>query len=129
MLLFVMIFKTLKFMRNVPIMKNITDTFADVSLTISIFFVVMIVIFLAFAMLFNLTFSLSMPGFDNLGNSLFSIFLAMTGNIDVATMKMAHPVWGPLFYCVFNTVVVFVGFTILIAIVSDSYESVKDVAP
>ena len=72
----------------------------------------------------------------------------MNGDLDVDTMTAVEPIWGPLLYGLFLTSTVFVGqynsycildvsnvvvvvaaFTILIAIISDSYENVKDKVP
>jgi hypothetical protein len=127
--MFTVVMKLLKFTKNVPIMCRITDTFSDVAMSISIFLVVMGIFFLAFGMLFNMIFSLNMSEFSELGKSVFSIFRAMNGDIDVDKMAQVQPIWGPVFYCLFVTATVFVAFTILIAIIADSYENVKENEP
>jgi len=119
-------FKLLKFTHNIPVMNRIGDTFSVAMFDVSMFAVVMFVMFVAFSMAFNITFCTALDEYGRFSISLFSIFRALVGDIDGSTLFTAAPVLGPLLYAAFLFVVLFVGFTILIAIISAAYERTKE---
>eukprot|EP00656_Telonema_subtile_P000605 TRINITY_DN10274_c0_g1_i3.p1 TRINITY_DN10274_c0_g1~~TRINITY_DN10274_c0_g1_i3.p1 ORF type:complete len:430 (+),score=72.38 TRINITY_DN10274_c0_g1_i3:1010-2299(+) len=127
---FALILKGLKFTNNVPVMSSIGNTFSRTILEVGLFMLVMGALLFGFAVLFHMVFAVA-PGdsFTGLGVSLFSLFRGLLGDLNVDDMMSSQPIFGPMFYVIYVTVVLFVGFTILIAIISDSYESVKGEAP
>eukprot|EP00657_Telonema_sp_P-1_P004190 TRINITY_DN19675_c0_g1_i1.p2 TRINITY_DN19675_c0_g1~~TRINITY_DN19675_c0_g1_i1.p2 ORF type:complete len:102 (-),score=37.72 TRINITY_DN19675_c0_g1_i1:79-384(-) len=70
-----------------------------------------------FGVLFNLIFSsTAMNSFNTLQISMFSLFRGLLGDVDVDGLTSASPIVGPLLFCLYVTVVLFVAFTILIAV-------------
>jgi hypothetical protein len=85
---------------------------------------------LAFAIVFHFIFVISpMDSFGGLTESVFSLFRGLLGDMDVDGLKLYSPIWGPLLYVIYVTVVLFVAFTILIAIVCESFSAIMDERP
>ena len=53
----------------------------------------------------------------------------LLGDLDVDAIERSRPIMGPLIYATFVTSVLSVAFTILIAIIANSYEAVKEDRP
>ena len=79
--------------------------------------------------LFNILFATDMQSFSTPGRSFFTMFRGLLGDIDVDTLVEAQPTLGPMVFSLYVTMVLFIAFTILIAIISDSHDAVKDVVP
>lgn len=127
--MFCTIFRGLKFSSNVPIMCRIGSTFSQAVVRIGVFLVVLGVLFLSFGVCFNIMYSTDMEQFSNLGRSLFTLFEGLLGNMDSETMLTSNPTCGPLLFAAYVITVLFVGLTILIAIISDSYETTNHTPP
>jgi len=128
--MFAVVFKGLKFTHNVPIMSHIGNTFSHTLVDVSLFLFVVMVMLLGFAFVFNLVFVITpIKSFDDLGTTLFSLFRGLLGDLDIDGMQYVSPTLGPLLYTVYVTVVLFIAFTILIAIVCESFAAVMDQKP
>ena len=79
--------------------------------------------------LFNILFATDMQSFSTPGRSFFTMFRGLLGDIDVDTLVETQPTLGPVVFSLYVTMVLFIAFTILIAIISDSYDAAKDVVP
>jgi len=119
-------FKGIKFTKNIPIMARVGNTFGKCVVELSVFCIVLMILLLAFALAFNVIFCTSTDQFATLGISVVTCFLGLTGSMDPAEMFSAEPIMGPTLYAVYLFVVLFTAFTIVIAIISDGYEEVKD---
>jgi len=123
---FVMWFKVLTFTKNVPMMSSIGNTFGGCVKELIAFCCVMFVLVAAFAMFFNITISNGERAFSTFIDSLMSVTIdGLMGNMDTEPIVRALPVAGPLFYSAYLFSIIFVGFTILISIISDSCESLS----
>eukprot|EP00658_Telonema_sp_P-2_P052364 TRINITY_DN4056_c0_g2_i3.p3 TRINITY_DN4056_c0_g2~~TRINITY_DN4056_c0_g2_i3.p3 ORF type:complete len:402 (+),score=78.30 TRINITY_DN4056_c0_g2_i3:1726-2931(+) len=127
---FCMIIKGLKFTNNIPIMCNISNTFSHSLVPVGLLLIVVFFLLFGFAVIFNLNFAVSqMNSFDDLGTSLFSVFRGLLGDIDTEGIYAAAPTLGPILFCVYVTVVLFVAFTILIAMICESFNAVSEDSP
>eukprot|EP00658_Telonema_sp_P-2_P003412 TRINITY_DN11260_c0_g1_i1.p1 TRINITY_DN11260_c0_g1~~TRINITY_DN11260_c0_g1_i1.p1 ORF type:complete len:391 (-),score=78.55 TRINITY_DN11260_c0_g1_i1:163-1335(-) len=127
---FCTIFKGLKFSTNVPAMAYIGETFSRSVVGASLFLVVVMVMITSFATLFNLIFIVTTEdSFDSLQLAMFSLFRGLVGDIDTTGMFASKPIYAPVFFTLYITVVLFVAFTILISIVGESFSSAKGFQP
>merc|ERR1712159_485085 len=98
----------LRYTQNIPIMCHIGQAFALVALDIFLFLAVMFILFIAFALLFYSNFRLVMNDFSSFGGSLFYIFKGLQGEMDSAALMKADPYFGPVYYAVYVTVMLYV---------------------
>eukprot|EP00658_Telonema_sp_P-2_P050147 TRINITY_DN381_c0_g1_i12.p2 TRINITY_DN381_c0_g1~~TRINITY_DN381_c0_g1_i12.p2 ORF type:complete len:468 (+),score=68.33 TRINITY_DN381_c0_g1_i12:1580-2983(+) len=127
---FSMITKGLKFTKNVPVMCEIGNTFAHALFPVGMLLLVVFFLLFAFAVVFQIKFSVSqMNSFDSLGTSLFSVFRGLLGDIDTSGIYAASRTFGPILFSLYVTVVLFVAFTVLIALICDSFNAVSEIQP
>jgi len=127
--MFFVIIKSLKFTKTIPVMCSIGNCFAHVMVPITLFAVVIVILQFAFASLGNLAFCTSLVQFDTISASSFSMFRGLLGDVDVDGFLDVDSVFGSWFFVVYVFVVLWVCMTMLIAIVSVSYDSVQDIPP
>eukprot|EP00658_Telonema_sp_P-2_P013269 TRINITY_DN15021_c0_g1_i2.p1 TRINITY_DN15021_c0_g1~~TRINITY_DN15021_c0_g1_i2.p1 ORF type:complete len:265 (-),score=64.36 TRINITY_DN15021_c0_g1_i2:42-836(-) len=127
---FCMIIKGLKFTKNVPIMCTIGNTFSHALVPLGLLFFSVFLLLLGFAVVFQIKLCVSqMDGFHSLGASLFSVFQGLLGDMDTAGLFAASPSFGPVLFCLYVTVVVFVALTVTIALVCHSFSEVMHIRP
>eukprot|EP00658_Telonema_sp_P-2_P067894 TRINITY_DN5683_c0_g1_i16.p1 TRINITY_DN5683_c0_g1~~TRINITY_DN5683_c0_g1_i16.p1 ORF type:complete len:346 (-),score=43.85 TRINITY_DN5683_c0_g1_i16:35-1072(-) len=127
---FAMIVKGLKYTWNIPIMCNIGNTFSHAFVPVGLLLVVVFFLLFGFAVVFQIKFAASqMVSFNSLGRSLFSVFRGLLGDMDTDGIFAAAPSFGPILFCLYVTVVLFVAFTILIALICDSFSAVRHQDP
>eukprot|EP00658_Telonema_sp_P-2_P067896 TRINITY_DN5683_c0_g1_i4.p1 TRINITY_DN5683_c0_g1~~TRINITY_DN5683_c0_g1_i4.p1 ORF type:complete len:325 (-),score=61.60 TRINITY_DN5683_c0_g1_i4:282-1256(-) len=127
---FAMIVKGLKYTWNIPIMCNIGNTFSHAFVPVGLLLVVVFFLLFGFAVVFQIKFAASqMVSFNSLGRSLFSVFRGLLGDMDTDGIFAAAPSFGPILFCLYVTVVLFVAFTILIALICESFAAVMDDEP
>ena len=110
-------------------MAVIGNTFSGAVLELIAFCVVMFALFAAFATFFNITMSKTgSKDYGTFGDALKLVTIdGMVGNMDSDIISRAMPILGPIFYAAYLFSLLFVGFTILISIISDSYIKHKSV--
>ena len=84
------------------------------------------IIMCGFTALFYIVFLGPVTGFRTLGNTFFSLWRGMLGDMPLDEMMYVKPNETPILYCTFCFVTVFTVFTVLIAVMTDSYEEVID---
>jgi len=119
------------FTRHVPVMCAIGNTFQQCFVDITLFLIVVFVLLVAFGSAFNVLYACTTEYhvFGNISNSVFSLFRGLLGDLDVAHMQAAYPVLTPVVFVLYVSTVLFIAFTILISIISEAYEIVKDRKP
>ena len=121
---FTMWFRLLTFTKNIPLMAAIGNTFSGAVLELIAFCCVMFVLFAAFAMFFNITILNGQQQWGTLTDAMMSVTIdGLVGNMETGPIVQALPVLGPLFYSLYLFAILFVGFAILISIITDSCES------
>eukprot|EP00656_Telonema_subtile_P016007 TRINITY_DN18431_c0_g1_i2.p1 TRINITY_DN18431_c0_g1~~TRINITY_DN18431_c0_g1_i2.p1 ORF type:complete len:538 (-),score=138.88 TRINITY_DN18431_c0_g1_i2:114-1727(-) len=124
--LFFIIFKSLKFTRNIPVMCLAGNVFAHVITDIALFLVVMLVLMTAFGALFYSILVLNTVDFESFPKALFALFRGLQGDMDVDALVAASPLYGPLIYSAYITAVLFMAFTLLIGMISSAHDAVKN---
>jgi len=125
--LFFLWFKALKFAQNVPIMSTIGTTFSRAVTEILMFACVMGALFMAFGMWFHVMLCTKVPAFGTFEGAMQQVVLnGLMGELSADEISKHLPTLGPLFYSMYIFSVLFVGFTILIAMIADRYEAAKE---
>lgn len=127
--LFFLAIRFLKYTNSVPVMCQIGQTFSKAAFKICLFLLSMMVLMAGFGFCFHVLFSTDIPAFATFDLTLFALFEALLGNLDGQALLNSQPYCGPVMFVLFYTMVLFIGFTILISIVSGSYEEVKEYDP
>ena len=65
-------------------------------------------------------------GFQTLMQTFFTMFRAMLGDVPLDEMYYMRPALTPLAFMLYCTITLFTVFTILIAVISDAYQTVID---
>lgn len=71
-------------------------------------------------------FCTTLEQFGSFEYAMMTSFTGLLGDMDVKGMTEMKPTWGPILYIAYITIIFFVGFTILVAIISRSYENIKE---
>ena len=88
-------------------------------------------IFFGFAMLgfseaFMVCFSTKLEDFSSLLNSAYACIRVLVGDVDAEALARADPIFGRIFFVTMVFVVMFTLLTVLIAIISEGYETAKE---
>lgn len=124
--LMLLVFKGLKFTSNIPVMAPLGNTFAYCAKEMLLFCCVLMGLLLAFSFPFNIIFCTVTEEFGTFAQSVFTVFLGLVGGMQTASLFSANPVLGPVLFASYLFVVLFTAFTLIIALITDAYEKVKD---
>lgn len=103
----------------------ILDTLQRAGAPMLHFTLVFAMVFYGFATAFSATFGSKVEGYRNLTQSAFSLLKALLGDMNFDEMKIAQWFMAPLLTIVFLAVAVFIILQILLAIVLEAYEEVR----
>merc|ERR1711904_165418 len=110
-------------------MRTCADTIGACKLELILFTFMLFILLLAFAFIFNMTFSTRVDEYSTIWFSLISLFRAGTGDIDYDALYFNEPELAPWVYIFYLTVSMFVGFTILIAVITAGYDRACELPP
>jgi len=113
--------KLLKFVRRVPVLNVIQRTFEEARDEILVFGLLFVLILAIMSQAFLLVFSSDVSDFSTMQRSMFTLFRALIGDVDVDGIIAADRIFGAVFLTLYIFFVLFTMLTILIAIVSDGY--------
>ena len=90
----------------------------------------MVILCASFAMFFNIVILNGTRNFATFSDAMMSVTIdGLLGNMETEPIVKAIPTIGPLFYAGYLFSIIFVGFTILISIISDSCECLTRPTP
>jgi hypothetical protein len=92
---------------------------------VAAFFVGFVICLFGFAMAFFVVYSDALASFRDPWWSFATLWKSMLGDSDMDSLVQANPLFGYLLYVMFTFITVFVLLTMLIAIISDSYNDIK----
>jgi len=119
-------FKMIAYLSYIPTFALLTDTLGVAAPEIFGFSFVFFIVFIGFAQAHAMVFSGRREGYRTLGNSMYMLLRSLLGDFDFEEVRLAEPTVGPLFFVLFICLAVFVILNMLIAIVSDSYSTCRE---
>ena len=121
---------TVKLLRMIRFNPHISIMMSSFRVSRSLLFsysIIFSIIFLSYAQLGLLAFGSDIQRYSTLQRMLYSEFLmCLGGKMDLAELKRANRVLGPLFGFSFNMLMAFIFLNFFVAILNESYENVKD---
>jgi len=110
----------------IPYLNVVGRTLSWSSGPIAMFFIVFAVMMVGFTFNFFMVFTSQIPAFETLSGSFFAIFRGMLGDMPLDEMYFMSPAATGLLYMSFVMIMLNTVFTILIAIISDTYTDVTE---
>jgi len=90
------------------------------------FLVIFLIIFYGFAQAHAMVFGGRLENFRTIGQSMFSLLRSLLGDFDFVQLQEAHGHMGPTLFILFVVLAVFVVLNILIAIISEAYDTCRE---
>lgn len=90
------------------------------------FFIIFMVAYVAFVQCLYLLFYQYIPNFSTIISSMETLFKAVLGSFEVHSMIKANPVLAPLFFGLYNILIVFIMVSTIITIITDVFAEVKN---
>lgn len=119
-------FKFISILSYDPNFGLINNTLARSAEGVVGFAVVFFIIFVGFAQAHCLMFVGRLENFRTVWESMFCLMRSLLGDFDFKELEDAHFVMGPVFFLIFVGLAVFVVLNMLIAIISDAYETCRE---
>lgn len=89
------------------------------------FFIVFGVVFFSFVVTFFLLFFDSLSAYSTIISSMETSFQIVLGKFDLKSMYEREPILGPIVFATFSLFIVFIMLSMFIAILTDSFETVR----
>jgi len=119
-------FRMLEYFSGINAFKKISRTFGVSMNNLAVFVVFFVLAMLGFAEAFMVCFSNKIYDYSSILHSFYSCTRALIGDVDAGALAEADPIFGRLFFMVMVFVMLFTLLTILIAIISEGYETAKE---
>lgn len=124
---FIVTVKLLRMIRFNPHISMLMSSFRVSWRLLFSYSIIFSIIFLSYAQFGLLAFGSDIQRYSTFQRVLYSEFLmSLGGKMDLAELKRANRVLGPLFGFSFNMLMAFIFLNFFVAILNDSYEDVKD---
>ena len=128
-LAFCIAFSTLKFLKIFGFNSRISYlglTLGTCAKELIGFCLMFIIIWMSFVQLFHLFFEKILYHFSTLTRSMATCFDIMLGKFQVDSLLRTDPLFGPIFYFIYNVFIVFILLTMFISIINDSFIRVRE---
>jgi hypothetical protein len=119
-------FKFIQVLSYSPVFALINNTLATATHELGGFMVVFFIIFYGFAQAHCMIFQGRLYAFRTLSESIFTLMRSLLGDFDFESLQFANYHMGPILFVLFVALAVFVVLNMLIAIISESYETSKE---
>ncbi|CAM9785253.1 unnamed protein product, partial [Discosporangium mesarthrocarpum] len=119
---------TLRFFNLVQVhsgLAQFVDTVTRASFDLALQLVVVAVILSGYGMGFELGFGNSVWGYRRFEDSVLVLFQALLGHFDFDSIRNTNRILGPILFTSFIVVVFFVVLSMVLAVVSGSYDAVR----
>ncbi|CAH8606063.1 unnamed protein product [Heterobilharzia americana] len=121
-LAWVKLFKYISFNKT---MTQLSSTLGSCAKDLAGFAVMFFIVFFAFAQLGYLAFGTQAKDFSSFITTVFTLFRIILGDFDFNALQTANRVFGPIYFIVYVFFVFFVLINMFIAIINETYSSVK----
>eukprot|EP00002_Diphylleia_rotans_P032601 TRINITY_DN6860_c0_g1_i1.p1 TRINITY_DN6860_c0_g1~~TRINITY_DN6860_c0_g1_i1.p1 ORF type:complete len:759 (+),score=130.64 TRINITY_DN6860_c0_g1_i1:53-2329(+) len=119
------VFKVFKFMKISPRLTILWDMLGKASPDLFAYFFFFSIVFIGFASMGHLLFGPDIFGWRDFFGALSVCAQMINGNIDYQALHAVHRFFGPLFYLVFMVLVYFTLANMFLAIMNDSYTTLR----
>jgi hypothetical protein len=119
------LFKLLRFNKRITLL---SATLKHCGQQLLIFMILFMIVFSAFVQIFYLFFNENSFEFSTLLRSFETTFQILLGKFEVQNLTQKNPIFGSVIFCMYNLIVVLILTGILITILTDAYEEVKEKA-
>jgi hypothetical protein len=116
-------FKLVALLSYAPQYAVMTDTLFFAAQNLTDFALVFFIVFTGFSQAYVLVFQARVSEFRSLGQTMYSLMIGLLGDFDFYTLQKAHGYMGPFLFIVFIGLAVFVVLNMLIAIISEAYDT------
>ncbi|GAQ87018.1 hypothetical protein KFL_003260010, partial [Klebsormidium nitens] len=123
---FLVYFKLFKFLSRVPRMEVILSTLTLAAVDLCLFSVTAVIIMFGFSAAFYVCFGMEVYRWRTLGASLGSLVRLILGDIDYDSMVQANAIMAPILFYTYAGVVWFILMQMFVAIITESYQEIKD---
>jgi len=91
------------------------------------FTIMFLIIFYSFALMAHIVFGFINPEFSALSFSTITLLIMQLGEFDYGALVEANSFYAPIFFIMFNIVIVFVLLNVFVGIIADAYEAAKHI--
>nr|CAH8862020.1 unnamed protein product [Trichobilharzia regenti] len=121
-LAWVKLFKYISFNKT---MTQLSSTLGSCAKDLAGFAIMFFIVFFSFAQLGYLAFGTQAKDFSSFMTTVFTLFRIILGDFDFNALQTANRVFGPIYFIVYVFFVFFVLINMFIAIINETYSSVK----
>jgi hypothetical protein len=126
---FCMVLGTLKFLKIFSFNKEISylaSTLSNCRSELLSFGFIFLIVWIGFVQLFYLFFQHIIFEFSPIMRAMTTCFQIMLGKFQVQTLLEANPVFGSIFYFLYNSFTIFILLTVFISIINDSFKVIRE---
>jgi hypothetical protein len=116
-------FKLVALLSYAPQFAVMTDTLFFAAQNLTDFALVFFIVFTGFSQAYVLVFQARISEFRTLGQTMYSLMIGLLGDFDFYSLQQAHGYMGPFLFMIFIGLAVFVVLNMLIAIISEAYDT------
>jgi len=91
------------------------------------FSIMFLIIFYSFVIMANIIFGFIDEAFSNMSDSSITLLMMQLGEFDYPALVAANPFYAPIFFILYNIVIVFVLLNVFVGIIADAYEAAKHI--
>ena len=91
------------------------------------FSIMFLIIFYAFVIMANIVFGFIDGAFASMAESSITLLIMQLGEFDYHALVEANAFYAPIFFILFNIVIVFVLLNVFVGIIADAYEAAKHI--
>ncbi|XP_067952038.1 polycystin-2-like [Watersipora subatra] len=117
------LFKYISFNKT---MTQLTDTMSQAKKDLASFAIMFFIVFFAFAQVGYLLFGTQVNDFRSIADVLLTQLRIILGDFNFYELEATHPILGPLYFIIYIVFVFFILFNMFLAIINDTYSSVKE---
>lgn len=118
--------KFFKFLSFSSTMNQLGETISRSMKDIMFFLIMFFLVFFAFAQFAFLLFGTKLDDFSDFGTCIFTQLRIILGDFDYPALEEASTVFGPIYFFLYIFFVFFVLINMFLAIIADTYSSVKE---
>ena len=118
--------KSLKILRFNSSIALVGLTLKRCFLELASFSLIFFIVWIAFVQIMYLEFCTTLEDFATITRSMQSAFLYMLGKFDILAISSSSPIFGPVLFSTYSSVVLFFALNIFVTIIVEAFEMVRE---